>query len=123
MKTNTLEKRRRLARRKRRVRGKVFGTPERPRLCVVRTLKHVYVQVVDDENGATLAAASTLSPELKEELGKTWNREAAQAVGKLIADKSKAKGISQVVFDRHGRRYHGRVKALAEAAREGGLKF
>jgi large subunit ribosomal protein L18 len=90
---------------------------------VVRTLKHVYAQVVDDMNGTTLVAASTLSPELKGAVARTWNREAAKAVGKLIAERAKAKGISKVVFDRSGRKYHGRLKALADAAREGGLVF
>jgi len=115
--------RQRLERRKRRSRGKAFGTAERPRLCVVRTARHMYAQVLDDTRGATLAAASTLSPELKDQVKQTWNRKAAEAVGKLIAEKAKAKGISAVVFDRSGRKYHGRVRALADAAREGGLTF
>ncbi|HOI54053.1 MAG TPA: 50S ribosomal protein L18 [Phycisphaerae bacterium] len=110
-----------LQRRARRVRGKVVGTPARPRLCVVRTLKHIYCQIIDDLSGATLAAASTLSPEVQQAGKSTWGKAAAQAVGKLIAEKAKAKGIAKVAFDRSGRKYHGRVKALADAAREGGL--
>jgi large subunit ribosomal protein L18 len=112
-----------LQRRARRNRGKVQGTPERPRLCVVRTLKHVYVQVIDDLSGSTLAAASTLSPEVRKETPRTWTKEAAEAVGKLIAEKAKDKGVTQVAFDRSGRKYHGRIKVLAEAAKKGGLVF
>jgi large subunit ribosomal protein L18 len=123
MKKDVKEKRQKLARRKRRIRGVVMGTADRPRLCVVRTVRHVYAQIVDDVTGTTLAAASTLSPELKGSLKRTWAKDAAQAVGKLIAEKAKAKGIAAVVFDRNGRKYHGRVKALADAAREGGLVF
>lgn len=116
-------KRTSLGRRARRVRGKVQGTPERPRLSVVRTLKHVYVQVIDDLSGATIAAASTLSPEIRKDIPRTWSREAAQAVGKLIAEKAREKGVTQVAFDRGGRKFHGRIKVLAEAARKGGLVF
>ena len=118
-----VSKRQRLERRKRRSRKHTFGTGERPRLCVVRTLKHLYAQVVDDTNGTTLVTACTLSPELKGQVSRTWNTEAAQAVGKLIAEKAKAKGVSAVVFDRSGRKYHGRIKALADAARKSGLIF
>lgn len=113
----------RLKRRQVRGRAATRGDSQRPRLCVVRTLKHVYAQIVDDSSGTTLAAASTLSPEVKSAGVGTWNKQAAQAVGKLIAERAKAKGISKVVFDRSGRKYHGRVKALADAAREGGLVF
>jgi large subunit ribosomal protein L18 len=120
---NKVEKISASERRKRRSRGAVRGTPERPRLCVVRTLRHVYVQVIDDQNGTTLAAVSTLSPELKGQLTRTWGKEAAQAIGKLVASKAKEKGITKVVFDRGGTRYHGRMKALADAAREAGLVF
>ncbi|MBN2583602.1 MAG: 50S ribosomal protein L18 [Planctomycetes bacterium] len=112
-----------LQRRARRVRSKVTGTPGRPRLCVVRTLKHIYCQVIDDLSGTTLAAASTLSPEIRQSGKATWGKNAAQAVGKLIAEKAKAKGVSKVAFDRSGRKYHGRIKALADAAREGGLQL
>jgi len=110
-----------LERRKIRVRTTIRRTSERPRLCVVRTLKHVYAQVIDDRTGTTLAAASTLSPEIREQVKRTWTKEAAQAVGRLIAQKSKEKGVSAVAFDRSGRKYHGRIKALADAARESGL--
>jgi large subunit ribosomal protein L18 len=111
-------------RRKKRVRKKVFGTPERPRLSVYRSLKHIYAQIIDDTKGHTLVACSTLSPELREELkGKTKNKEAAKKVGLLLAKKALEKGIKKVVFDRGYYKYHGRVKALAEGAREGGLEF
>ncbi|MCD6267668.1 MAG: 50S ribosomal protein L18 [Thermotogaceae bacterium] len=110
-------------RRHRRVRKKVFGTPERPRLCVFRSNKHIYAQIIDDTIGHTLVSASTLDPELREKLQKTWNKEAAREVGKLIAKRALEKGIKKVVFDRGGYKYHGRVKELAEGAREGGLVF
>ena len=106
-----------------RVRKKVYGTAERPRLNVYRSLSHIYAQVINDDLGVTLVAASTLSPELKGKLKSGGNVEAARAVGRLIAEKALAKGISKVVFDRGGYKYHGRVKALAEAAREAGLEF
>lgn len=106
-----------------RVRKKVAGTPERPRLCVFRSLKHIYAQVVDDVGRQTLVCASTVEPALKEQ-GKTGgNVKAASAVGKLLAERALTKGLKTVVFDRGGYVYHGRVKALAEAAREGGLDF
>mgnify|MGYP006294627915 CR=1 FL=1 len=104
--------------RHRRLRKNVEGTPERPRLCVYRSNKHIYAQVIDDWNGHTLTSASTQSPELQSELDKTGNREAAARVGKLIGNKCLEKGIQQVVFDRGGFKYFGRVKALAEAARK-----
>lgn len=110
-------------RRHKRVRKKVFGTPERPRLCVFRSNKHIYAQIIDDTIGHTLVSASTLDPELREKLQKTWNKEAAREVGKLIAKRALEKGIKKVVFDRGGYKYHGRVKELAEGAREGGLVF
>ncbi len=110
-------------RRHRRIRKKVFGTPERPRLCVFRSNKHIYAQIIDDTIGHTLVSASTLDPELREKLQKTWNKEAAREVGKLIARRALEKGIKKVVFDRGGYKYHGRVKELAEGAREGGLVF
>ncbi|NLM46715.1 MAG: 50S ribosomal protein L18 [Firmicutes bacterium] len=106
-----------------RVRNKVFGTSERPRLNVYRSLKHIYAQLIDDEAGVTLAAASSLEPSVREGAKSCGNKEAARRVGALIAQKAAAKGIKQVVFDRGGYLYHGRVKALAEAAREGGLEF
>jgi len=110
-------------RRHKRIRKKVFGTPERPRLCVFRSNKHIYAQIIDDTIGHTLVSASTLDPELREKLQKTWNKEAAREVGKLIARRALEKGIKKVVFDRSGYKYHGRVKELAEGAREGGLVF
>ncbi len=106
-----------------RVRKKVFGTPERPRLCVFRSLKHIYAQIIDDTRGVTLAAASTLSPEIRSRVGGKKNIEAARLVGQLIAEKAKERGITKVVFDRAGYKYHGRVAALADAARENGLDF
>jgi len=110
-------------RRQERVREKVVGTDERPRLCVYRSLKHIYVQVISDQSGRTLVAASTLSKGLRDKLQKTKGVGAAREVGRLIAEKCKEKAISQVIFDRNGFLYHGRVKALAEGARERGLVF
>lgn len=106
-----------------RVRKKIHGTPERPRLNVYRSLNNIYVQVIDDTKGVTLVSASTLDPALKETLKAGGNREAAKAVGELAARKCLEKGIDTVVFDRGGYLYHGRVKSLAEGAREAGLKF
>lgn len=110
-------------RRHARVRRKVFGTPERPRLNVFRSSKHIYAQLIDDEAGRTLVAASTVDKELKDKIQNGGNIEAAKQVGALIAKRAVEKGYTQVVFDRGGYLYHGRVKALAEAAREGGLQF
>jgi large subunit ribosomal protein L18 len=110
-------------RRKLRIRNKISGTEERPRLSVFRSANHIYAQVVDDGAGKTLAAASTLSPDLKGSLGDSNKTEAAKKVGALIAEICAKHSIDQVVFDRNGYLYHGRVKALAEAAREAGLKF
>ena len=109
-----------LKRRQRRVRGKVSGTAERPRLRVTRTNANIYAQIIDDVNGVTLASASSLDKAIE---GYGGNVAAATAVGKLIAERALAKGIENVVFDRGGYLYHGRVQALAEGAREGGLKF
>ncbi len=106
-----------------RVRSKISGTPERPRLCVFRSLSHIYAQVIDDTNGVTLAAASSLDKDVKDENAYGGNVDASKAVGKLVAERALAKGIETVVFDRGGYIYHGRVAALAEAAREAGLKF
>nr|WP_290645990.1 50S ribosomal protein L18 [Kosmotoga sp.] len=106
-----------------RVRAKISGTPEKPRLAVYRSEKHIYAQIIDDVAGRTLVSASTIDKELKEKLQKTWNKEAAVEVGKLIAKRALDKGISSIVFDRGGFKFHGRVKALADAAREAGLKF
>ncbi len=104
-----------------RVRAKLTGTPERPRLNVYRSNNHIYAQIIDDVNAKTLASASTVDNELK--LDATGNVEAAKQVGELIAKRAVENGVGQVVFDRGGYLYHGRVKALAEAAREGGLEF
>ena len=107
-----------------RVRRRVRGTDVRPRLTVFRSLNHIYAQVISDESKRTLAAASTLSPEVKGNLnGKCGNKEAARRVGELVARKAREAGIENVVFDRNGFLYHGRVQTLAEAAREAGLKF
>jgi large subunit ribosomal protein L18 len=106
-----------------RVRQTVVGTKERPRLAVYRSLKHMQCQLIDDTEGKTLAAASTQSKEIREALKKTGNKDAAAAVGGKIAEKALALGIKHVCFDRGGFKYHGRVKALAEAARKSGLKF
>lgn len=109
--------------RKQRVRQKIIGTRQRPRLSVFRSLKHIYAQIIDDEAGNTLIAASTLSPELKDNLSTQGNIGAAKQVGTLIARRAKEHQIESVVFDRGGNLYHGRIRALAEAAREEGLRF
>ena len=106
-----------------RIRKKMQGTEERPRLNVYRSLNHIYVQVVDDLNGKTLVSASSAEGKKKEDRRTGGNVAAAKTVGKTIAERAKAKGVSKVVFDRGGYLYHGRVKALAEAAREAGLQF
>lgn len=106
-----------------RVRSKVQGTRQRPRLAVYRSLNHIYAQIIDDESGETLVSASTLEPARKERVAKVKKSEVAKEIGTLIARRAAEKGITQVVFDRGGFLYHGRVKALAGAAREGGLKF
>ena len=106
-----------------RVRKTVSGTPERPRLCVFRSLKHIYAQIIDDKAGVTLVAASTLDEAVKGECSNGSNKDAAKAVGTLVAKRALDKGIDTVVFDRGGYIYHGRVQALAEGAREAGLKF
>ncbi len=108
---------------KARIRGRVSGTPERPRLTIYKSLKRIYVQAVDDTQGITLAAASSLEKDLRGSLKNGANIEAAKAVGASIAARLKEKGITAVVFDRNGYVYHGRVKALADSAREAGLQF
>ena len=108
-------------RRQRRVRKKVTGTTSRPRLSVFRPNRHISAQIIDDENGRTVAAASTSEVELRS--ATTSNKEAAGKVGSLLAERAKAAGIDSVVFDRGGNKYHGRVAALADAARDAGLKF
>lgn len=109
--------------RKERVRKKVIGTSERPRLCVFRSTSHIYAQVINDQNGVTVAEASTLSPELKGEVRHGGNVSSAQKVGALVARRALDKNIKKVVFDRNGNLYHGRIKALADAARSEGLEF
>ena len=107
-----------------RIRKRVSGSESRPRLCVFRSNKHIYAQIVDDSKGATLTSASSLEPETKKDIAKGGgNVAAAKAVGKTVARRALDKGIEAVLFDRGGYIYHGRVKALAEAAREAGLKF
>ena len=110
-------------RRKLRIRQKISGTSEQPRLSVFRSSKHIYAQVVDDVSGSTLAHASTLSRDVRGEVAEASKSDAAKKVGQAIAKLLLAKGISKVVFDRNGYLYHGRIRALADAAREAGLKF
>ena len=118
-----LSRRESVARRHRRIRKKVSGSPLRPRLSVFRSNQHIYAQIIDDTAHHTLAAASTLEVELKQELASSSNVDASAAVGKLVAKRALDKGVTKVVFDRGGNIYHGRVKALADAAREAGLEF
>jgi len=120
---NKISKNEKRKKRHARMRKKVFGTPERPRLNVYRSLNNMYAQIIDDESGTTLVSASTLDKELKAQLKNGGNKEAARLVGKAIAQKAIEKGIQRVVFDRGGYIYHGRVKELAEGAREAGLQF
>ena len=110
-------------RRHKRVREKISGTESQPRLCVFRSLNHIYAQVVDDSRGNTVISASTLESEIKSELDDKVKTAQAELVGKLVAKRALEKGINKVVFDRGGYKYHGRIKALADGAREGGLKF
>ncbi len=107
----------------RRIRKTLGGTPVRPRLAVFRSNKHIYAQIIDDAKGATLVSVSTLDSDAKKDLKNGGNVAAAKTVGKLVAQRAQAKGIENVLFDRGGYIYHGRVKALADAAREAGLKF
>ncbi|HLJ98019.1 MAG TPA: 50S ribosomal protein L18 [Gemmataceae bacterium] len=116
-------KRERQLRRRRHVRKRIVGTAERPRLTVFRSNKHIYAQLIDDLSGKTLAAAATNSPELREAAPAGGNVKAAIEVGKKLAEEAKSKGINKAAFDRGHYRYHGRVKALADAARAGGLQF
>jgi large subunit ribosomal protein L18 len=119
-KSSTIEARKR---RHNRVREKLSGTPERPRLCVYRSLNHIYAQVIDDAKGHTMIAASTLDTEIAGDSKGKKKSARAEMVGTLLAKRAAEKGIKQVAFDRGGFKYHGRVKALAEAARKGGLEF
>ena len=113
----------RRVRRQRRVRKRIFGTPERPRLAVFRSSKHIYAQVIDDVDGRTLATASTVEPDVKGQQAYGGNKAAASVVGRVLAERAKQAGIDRVCFDRRSYKYHGRVQALAEAAREAGLQF
>jgi len=106
-----------------RIRTKISGSSTRPRLCVFRSLKHIYAQLIDDENGHTLVGVSTMSPEIKAAAAYGGNIAAAKEVGKLLAKKASEQEITQVVFDRGGYKFHGRVAALAESARENGMQF
>jgi large subunit ribosomal protein L18 len=117
------KKQKRLERRKWSIRNHLSGTTERPRLSVFRSDKHIYAQVIDDLAGRTLASAASTNADVRGDLKTGANVEAAKRVGRAIAERAKAVGVGQVAFDRGGRKYHGRVKALADAAREGGLKF
>ncbi len=110
-------------RRQRRVRGRLSGSAERPRLAVFRSSKHIYVQVINDLTGTTLASASTLDPEVKSQAAYGGNKTAAAVVGRLVAERAKQAGIDKICFDRRSYKYHGRVEALATAAREAGLNF
>ena len=112
-----------LLRRKRRVRSKVYGTQSRPRLSIHRTNANIYAQVIDDCDAKVICVASTLTPEVKEKIKLGSNKEAAEAVGTLVAERALKAGVKEVTFDRGGHIYHGRIKALADAAREAGLKF
>ncbi|HHH75752.1 MAG TPA: 50S ribosomal protein L18 [Phycisphaerae bacterium] len=121
---STMKKQVRRQRRKRHVRKKISGTPDRPRLTVFRSHLNIYAQIIDDSAGRTLVASSTVEKPVNEKLGgKSGNSNAAQVVGETIASKAVKAGIKQVVFDRNGYAYHGRLRSLAEAARKGGLKF
>lgn len=115
----------RLARKRRhaRVRGRVSGTGTRPRLCVFRSLKYTYAQIIDDSIGQTLASASSLDPEIRGETTEKTKTESAELIGSLVAQRALNKGINRVALDRGGYKYHGRVKALAEGARKAGLEF
>ena len=110
-------------RRQRHVRKKLFGTTERPRLCIFRSSKHIYAQVINDATGTTLVSASTLDPDIKGDAAYGGNKAAASLVGKAVAERAKQAGIDKICFDRRSYKYHGRVQALADAAREAGLKF
>ena len=123
MRSNDLKHEKVLARRHRRVRGKISGTPERPRLCVTRSNSNIYAQVIDDVSHTTICGVSTLGPEFKATGKKGGTVEGAAEIGTIIGKMAQEKGVTKVVFDRGGHLYHGRVKALADAAREAGLVF
>lgn len=119
----SIDKQQAKSRRRRRIRKKVYGTIEKPRVSVFRSNKHIYAQVIDDVSGKTLVQASTMDPEVGKKLKQTGNTDAAEAVGAAIGERAKAAKIEMVVFDRGGNLYHGRVKSLADGARKAGLKF
>ena len=123
MRSNDLKHEKGLARRHRRVRGKISGTPERPRLCVTRSNLNIYAQVIDDVSHTTICGVSSLGPEFKATGKKGGTVEGAAEIGTIIGKMAQEKGVTKVVFDRGGHLYHGRVKALADAAREAGLVF
>ena len=123
MRSNDLKHEKGLARRHRRVRGKISGTPERPRLCVTRSNSNIYAQVIDDVSHTTICGVSTIGPEFKATGKKGGTVEGAAEIGTIIGKMAQEKGVTKVVFDRGGHLYHGRVKALADAAREAGLVF
>ena len=123
MRTNDLKHQKGLARRHRRVRGKISGTPERPRLCVTRSNSNIYAQVIDDVSHTTICGVSTLGPEFKATGKKGGTVEGAAEIGTIIGKMAQEKGVTKVVFDRGGHLYHGRVKAVADAARDAGLVF
>jgi large subunit ribosomal protein L18 len=110
-------------RRQRRVRNRLSGTPERPRLAVFRSSKHIYAQMINDQTGTTLVAASTMEPEVKAQVQYGGNKAAAVVVGRIVGERARKAGIDKVCFDRRSYKYHGRVAALAQAVREAGLKF
>ncbi len=118
-----VDRRKARERRRKHVRKYVSGTPERPRLNVFRSLNHIYAQIIDDTQGHTLASASTIDTEIREQMDGKTKTEQAQIVGRVVGERALEKGIKQVVFDRAGYKFHGRIKALAEAAREAGLDF
>jgi large subunit ribosomal protein L18 len=118
-----VDRRRGRARRRKHVRKKIFGTPGRPRLNVFRSTKHIYGQIIDDTRGHTLVSASTLDPEVREQIDGLSKTEQARVVGEILAARAIEQDVKQVVFDRAGYKYHGRIKVLADAAREGGLDF
>ena len=122
-KASTIRKNARHLRRKRSIRKQVFGTHERPRLTVFRTAKHIYAQIINDFDGKTLVSSSSMAKDLRGSVKSGGNADGAKVVGADLGDKAKAAGITKVVFDRNGFRYHGRLKALADAAREKGLEF
>jgi len=118
-----IDRRKARERRRAHIRKTVHGTPERPRLSVFRSLDHIYAQIIDDSVGCTLASASTVDPAVRQQVVDLSKTEQAQVVGQVLAERALSKGVTKVVFDRGGYKYHGRVKALAEAARKAGLDF